>query len=122
MNKRRCRMSSCELVTLVTAIACNIANCYSEEEVELLAAVFAQLGDTLATIQVRESALSANDSEDEEESSCDNTEEDSSEDSDKETNKNSGRNSSGSSDKDSNIDSNKNNNNCSDNDSNENSD
>lgn len=94
MNKRHCRLSSCELVTLVTAIACNIANCYSEEEVELFAVVFAQLGDTLATIQVREAALSANNSEEqEEEPSCDDTDEDSSDDSDNNSNKGTSNNS-----------------------------
>lgn len=57
MKNKRCRMSSCELVTFVTAIACSIANTCSSDEVSLLAAVFAQLGDTLATIGVREELL-----------------------------------------------------------------
>lgn len=43
-------MQSCELVFTVSAAACSIAECCSEEEVELLAAVFTQLGDTLSTI------------------------------------------------------------------------
>lgn len=45
-------MSSCELVTAVTAIACGISKCFPSEELEIIAAVFTQLGDTLATITV----------------------------------------------------------------------
>lgn len=45
-------MQSCELVTAITAIACTIAKCCSQEDVSLLAVLFTQLGDTLATIQV----------------------------------------------------------------------
>ena len=48
-----CCMSPCELVSLVTAVACSISQCCDEEEVEILAAVFTQLGDTLATINVQ---------------------------------------------------------------------
>lgn len=40
----------CELVLFVSAISCSIADSCSEEQVELLAAVFTQLGDTLATL------------------------------------------------------------------------
>ncbi len=43
-------MRSCELVATITAIACAIANTCSEDEVNLMAAAFTQLGDTLATI------------------------------------------------------------------------
>jgi len=43
-------MKSCELVTTITAIACTISNCYSDEEIALMAAAFTQLGDTLTTI------------------------------------------------------------------------
>lgn len=46
--------NSCELVSLVTAIACNMANCYSQEDLSLLAAIFTQLGDTLETILTNE--------------------------------------------------------------------
>lgn len=48
-----CCLSPCELVSFVTALACSIAKCCDEEEVEILAAVFVQLGDTLATINVQ---------------------------------------------------------------------
>lgn len=42
-------MNSCEITALVTAAA-NIISCgLSPEEISLLAAVFTQLGDTLAT-------------------------------------------------------------------------
>lgn len=43
-------MRSCELVASITALACKITECYLEEEVALLAAIFTQLGDTLGTI------------------------------------------------------------------------
>lgn len=47
-------LNSCEIVTTVTALACAIKQCYSDEEIPLLAAVFTQLGDTLATLLVYE--------------------------------------------------------------------
>lgn len=47
-------MSSCELVTLVSALACSITKVFSKEETALLAAIFTQLGDTLATIAVND--------------------------------------------------------------------
>jgi len=43
-------MNSCELATFVSATACSISNCVTEKELELLAAVFSQLGDTITTI------------------------------------------------------------------------
>lgn len=43
-------MDECELVTLVSAIACAISKGCSDDELALLSAVFSQLGDTLATI------------------------------------------------------------------------
>jgi len=43
-------MNSCELVAYITAIACTISKCYSDEEIALMAAAFTQLGDTLTTI------------------------------------------------------------------------
>lgn len=49
-------MRSCELVAFVTAAACTIAQCYPEEELPVLAAVFTQLGDTLSTIMAQEEA------------------------------------------------------------------
>lgn len=46
-------MDECELVSLVTAIACTIAKVCSANEIDLMAAVFTQLGDTLATISIK---------------------------------------------------------------------
>ncbi len=43
-------MTSCELVTFVSSLACSLANCYSDEELAVLAAALTQLGDTLETI------------------------------------------------------------------------
>lgn len=43
-------MQSCELVTFVTALACAISQCYSDDELDVVASVFTQLGDTLQTI------------------------------------------------------------------------
>lgn len=43
-------MNSCELVTLVSSLACTLTKCYSNEELAVLAAILSQLGDTLTTI------------------------------------------------------------------------
>lgn len=43
-------MNSCQLTASITAIANAISSSLSLEETTLLAAVFVQLGDTLATI------------------------------------------------------------------------
>lgn len=43
-------MDACELVAMITTVACGIAKCASDDELELLAAAFTQLGDTLVTI------------------------------------------------------------------------
>lgn len=51
-------MQPCELVTFVTAIACSITKCCSEEELPVIAAVFTQLGDTIATILAQKEACS----------------------------------------------------------------
>ncbi|WP_455718524.1 DUF6774 domain-containing protein [Anaerosporobacter sp.] len=48
-------MNSCNLVATLTGIACTLANCLSEEELELLAAALSQLGDTITTILANES-------------------------------------------------------------------
>ena len=45
-------MNSRELVTFVSTLACVISDCYTPEEIELMAVVFTQLGDTLSTILV----------------------------------------------------------------------
>lgn len=43
-------MNPCELVTLVSSVACLISKDKSLEEISLLASIFTQLGDSLATI------------------------------------------------------------------------
>ncbi len=43
-------MKSCELVTYITALACSISKCCSDDELSVLATAFTQLGDTLGTI------------------------------------------------------------------------
>ena len=43
-------MSSCEFVTFISILACNIANGKTQDEIAVLSAFFVQLGDTLATI------------------------------------------------------------------------
>ena len=48
-------MGSCEFVTFISTLACSISKDKSQSELELLAALFTQLGDTLATIAVLKS-------------------------------------------------------------------
>lgn len=48
-------MNPCELSTSVTAIANAIACQLSDDNLDLAAAIFTQLGDTLATISVQRS-------------------------------------------------------------------
>lgn len=43
-------MNSCELAYSITAFACIIAQNKTSKELDILAAFFTQLGDTLATI------------------------------------------------------------------------
>ena len=45
-------MNSCEIVNLVSILSCAIAKDRKTEEIELLAAILVQLGDSLATIAV----------------------------------------------------------------------
>lgn len=52
-------MNSCELVTLVSTLACQIASNHSPEETAVIAAVFTQLGDTLETLLAHEEAIKA---------------------------------------------------------------
>ncbi len=47
-------MNSCELVTYISSLACAISKTCSKEELAVLATIFAQLGDTLATILAHE--------------------------------------------------------------------
>jgi len=43
-------MNNCEFVTFISTLACSIAKNKSEEELSILALMFTQLGDTLATL------------------------------------------------------------------------
>lgn len=43
-------MNGCELVTLISTLACIIAQDKTTDEITLLAVIFTQLGDSLATI------------------------------------------------------------------------
>lgn len=45
-------MSGCEIVNLVSILSCAIAKDRKTEEIELLAAILVQLGDSLATIAI----------------------------------------------------------------------
>ncbi len=47
-------MQSCEFAMTITALACNIAQGKTSEEIALYAALFSQLGDTLATIDAHQ--------------------------------------------------------------------
>ena len=50
---------NCELAATITALACTIAQCYSKEELAVLAVAFSQLGDTIATILASNELLSS---------------------------------------------------------------
>lgn len=50
-------MNSCELVNLVSMLSCLIVQNYTEDQIAVLAAVFTQLGDSLATILANEALL-----------------------------------------------------------------
>lgn len=54
-------INSCEFVTFISALACSIAKDKTAEEINLLAAFFSQLGDTLATIIAFEDKTSSDD-------------------------------------------------------------
>lgn len=47
-------MQSCELVMLVSSLACCIAENRSADEIALLSSIFSQLGDTLDTISAHQ--------------------------------------------------------------------
>lgn len=53
-------MNSCELVNLVSMLSCLIVQNYTEDQIAILAAVFTQLGDSLATILANEALLDTN--------------------------------------------------------------
>ena len=42
-------MNGCELISFITALACSMIKCFPDDDLELMAAGFTQLGDTLAT-------------------------------------------------------------------------
>lgn len=45
-------MNGCELVTLVSTLACIISQDKTADEIALLATIFTQLGDSLVTIAI----------------------------------------------------------------------
>jgi len=54
-------MQSCEFATLITALACCIADDRSPEEIALISSIFMQLGDTLATIAAHQALCAPKD-------------------------------------------------------------
>ena len=50
-------MNSCELVNLISMLTCLIVQNYNDDEIGLLATIFTQLGDSLATILANEALL-----------------------------------------------------------------
>ena len=42
-------MNDCDLIVTITAIACGIIKCCSDDDISIMSAAFSQLGDTLAT-------------------------------------------------------------------------
>ncbi|MBE5995716.1 MAG: hypothetical protein E7247_25380 [Paenibacillaceae bacterium] len=57
-------MQSCELVTLVSSIACCLAQGRTPDEIALLSSIFDQLGDTLDTIAAHQALCCGNDKND----------------------------------------------------------
>lgn len=53
-------MNSCELVTLISTISCAIAKGKTINEINLLSAIFTQIGDSLATIAVAQNNTTNN--------------------------------------------------------------
>ncbi|HCD43992.1 MAG TPA: hypothetical protein DEQ64_09710 [Lachnoclostridium sp.] len=51
-------MQPCELVMFVSSLACCIAQDRSSDELALLASIFSQLGDSLATIAAQQDICS----------------------------------------------------------------
>lgn len=56
-------MNSCELVSAITAAACAVAKDRCLDDIELMAAIFSQLGDTLATIAVKKASCDCEDAD-----------------------------------------------------------
>ena len=42
-------MNDCDLILTITAIACGIINCCSDDDITIMSVAFSQLGDTLET-------------------------------------------------------------------------
>jgi hypothetical protein len=53
-------LNECELITFISAIACTISKCYTDDEISLLSSAFNQLGDSLATILAKRDLCSKN--------------------------------------------------------------
>ena len=53
-------MNSCELAYLVSAISCAIAKDKTINELNLLSAIFTQIGDSLATISITQNIQNNN--------------------------------------------------------------
>ena len=53
-------MNSCELINLISMLTCLIVQNYDENEIALLAAIFVQLGDSLATYLANEDLFEQN--------------------------------------------------------------
>ena len=56
-------MQSCEFAMTITALACNLAQGKTPDEIALYAAFFSQLGDTLATITAHQEFCAPKDSD-----------------------------------------------------------
>lgn len=56
-------MNSSEFVFVITSLAYGIAKEKTQEEIDVLAAAFSQLGDTLATISALQNACAKTDTE-----------------------------------------------------------
>lgn len=53
-------LTSCELISYISSIACAIAKSVPEENLAMLAAIFTQLGDTLTTIALHNDICNKN--------------------------------------------------------------
>ena len=56
-------MNPCKSASLITALACEIFNSSTSEEVEILAAQLVQLGDTLTTMITQQIACQGSEKE-----------------------------------------------------------
>lgn len=60
-------MDECELILFTGSIACTLSKCYTDEELSLMSAIFAQLGASLATILVKRELCKKNENPDNDE-------------------------------------------------------